>query len=111
LSGKPTPLERLELDMNLLLNGRKPRQAVLDKAPILNWWRPERCKDMGMPGGPPAGFYLVGVFGIHRPHLGATLQATDEVCWMDSDFRWCRCVCGWWRLGESEGDIPLDMEL
>jgi hypothetical protein len=31
--------------------------------------------------------------------------------WMDSEFRWCRCEDGWFRLGERESEIGMDLEL
>jgi hypothetical protein len=105
-------LDRLRHDMSRLFSGRRPRQAVLEKAPLLNWWRVERCKDMGC--WPPVEivpFYLLGVFGIWRPLPGDTWQATGAVMWMDSGFKWARCEDGWFRLGEREGDVPMDMEL
>jgi hypothetical protein len=111
LSGDVTELDRLRLDMGRLFIGRRPRQAVLDNAPKLNWWRVERFKDLGWPPVDVLPLFLVGVFGIWPPRLGSTLQATGALHWMDAEFRWCRCEDGWFRLGEREGDEPMDMEL
>jgi hypothetical protein len=106
-----TELDRLRHDMSRLFSGRRPRQAVLDKAPILNWWHAERCA--ASPAWPSVlpPFFIMGVFGIWPPRLGSTLQATGALMWMDSQFRWCRCEDGWFRLGEREGEIPMDLEL
>ncbi|MEA2789293.1 MAG: hypothetical protein QOG73_1699 [Acetobacteraceae bacterium] len=108
---KPAPWTPLELDMGRLFNGRRPRQAVLDKSPKLNWWRVERCKDLGWPPVDLLPFFIMGVFGIWPPRPGDTWQATGALMWMDSEFRWCRCEDGWFRLGERESEIGMDLEL
>jgi hypothetical protein len=96
---------------NLLAGGEPPRMRRLLAAPMLRSWSWARCKDTGWPPMVPTPFYLIGVFDESRPGLGSTLQATGEVYWMAHDLTWCRCGDGWYRLGEYETEVPLDLDL
>jgi hypothetical protein len=102
---------RLADDIDNLLAGGEPSSMRLLAAPALRWWRAARCKDTGWPPMVPTPFYLVGVFDDHQPGPGSTLQATGEVYWMAHDLTWCRCGDGWYRLGEYETEVPLDLDL
>jgi len=98
---KAVPWTPLEIDLSRLMNGKQPRQAVLDRAPKLNWWSVKRYGD---------GLHLVGVTGIRPFRAGAgvgLLESTNLLVWMDPEFRWCRCAGSWWRLGEHDTETPL----
>jgi hypothetical protein len=99
---------RLADDLDDLLAGGEPSSMRLLAAPVLRWWR---CKYTGWDPIVPTPFYLTGVFDEHRPGHGSTLQATGEVYWMAHDLTWCRCGDGWYRLGEYETDVPLDLQM
>jgi hypothetical protein len=84
----------VETDLERLFAGMVPSKLTLRRSAILNWWHVRRLSSGDL--------FLLGVFGVIRPGLGATLQATGPVRWMAHDLTWCRCSDGWWRLGEYD---------
>ena len=83
--------------MEQLFSGRMPKYEQLQSGGLLKWWRVERSN---------GGIYLIGIAGMFHPRE----VSTGKLCWMDAQFRWCRCDNGWWRLGEHEVEIPMDLE-
>jgi hypothetical protein len=111
----------LNLELEGLFAGRQPSKKVIDAARKLNWWRHLRSYEaVALPWSSPSpeceffntpSFYLIGITGIYPPRPMCRAECTGELVWMDPEFRWCRCLDGWWRLGEYDaeigGDIPV----
>jgi hypothetical protein len=102
----------VEADLERLFAGRQPSKTVIDAAIQINWWWVERswvtAREHNLDYQP---LRIMGTLSIYRPRPRSRYVGTGMLCWMDPEFRWCRCDDGWYRLGESEGEIPVDQEI
>jgi hypothetical protein len=91
----------LRADIEKLFAGWRPRPAMLESATKLSWWWVERCwRTTGENNLEFKAMTVCGARGIHSPRPVTRFSVTGWLCWMDSEFRWCRCEDGWYRLGE-----------
>jgi hypothetical protein len=102
----------VEADLERLFAGRQPSKTVIDAAIQINWWWVERswseARHNKIDFQP---LIISGTRSIYRPLPRSFMVRTGMICWMDPAFKWCRCVDGWYRLGESEGEVPTDQRI